>query len=204
MQLEARNISFRYQKGAPYILRSCSISIEQGHCTAITAPSGYGKSTLVHLLAGYETPEKGEVLLGGSPLPKRGFCPVQLIPQHPEKAINPHWTMAKVLAESGEPDGETMEALGIRQEWLRRYPHQLSGGELQRFCIARALAGDTKFLLADEMSAMLDVITQAQIWHYLMEAGRKRNIGIIMLTHNMALAKRVSERIIHLPEINQS
>ena len=93
---------------------------------------------------------------------------------------------------------EVMEALGIEKEWLGRYPRELSGGELQRFCVARSLFQGTHFLLADEMSTMLDVITQAQIWNLMVKEVQERNIGLLMVTHNKALAKKVCTRCIDL------
>ena len=76
---------------------------------------------------------------------------------------------AAKAAEAGEVPNGLLEALGIRPEWLRRYPHELSGGELQRFCIARAIASRPRYLIADEVSTMLDALTQAQIWHFLLD-----------------------------------
>lgn len=110
MQIEAKNISFRYRENTPWILKDVSLKIEEGERVGLIGPSGYGKSTLVKILAGYLKPAKGEVLLDGKPLPKKGVCPVQLIYQHPEKAINPRWRMKKVLEESGMFRDEVMEA----------------------------------------------------------------------------------------------
>ncbi len=144
----------------------------------------------------------GEVLLDGKPLPKKGVCPVQLIYQHPEKAINPRWRMKKVLEESGMFRDEVMEALGIERDWLDRYPRELSGGELQRFCVARSLFEGTHFLFADEMSTMLDVITQAQIWNLMLKEVEERRLGLLMVTHNSSLAERICTRMVDLSEIN--
>lgn len=115
MQIEARNISFRYRENTPWILKDVSLKIEEGERVGLVGPSGYGKSTLVKILAGYLKPTKGEVLLDGKPLPKKGVSPVQLIYQHPEKAINPRWKMKKVLQESGMFRDEVMDALGIEE-----------------------------------------------------------------------------------------
>lgn len=203
MLLEARNISFRYGDKDPWILRHVNLKIEEGERVGLVGPSGYGKSTLVRIMAGYLKPTEGEVLLDGRPLEKKGVSPVQLIYQHPEKAINPRWKMKKVLEESGMFRTEVMEALGIEKDWLERYPRELSGGELQRFCVARSLFEGTHFLLADEMSTMLDVITQAQIWNLMLEEVEKREIGLLAVTHNMALAERICTRSINLAEINE-
>lgn len=98
---------------------------------------------------------------------------------------------------------EVMAALGIEKDWLERYPRELSGGELQRFCVARSLFSGTHFLFADEMSTMLDVITQAQIWNLMLKEVEERGLGLLMVTHNRELAKRVCTRQIYLQELNQ-
>ena len=202
MQIEARNESFRYGEISPWILKDVSLKVEEGERVGLIGPSGYGKSTLVKILAGYLRPLEGEILLDGKPLPEKGISPVQLIYQHPEKAINPRWKMKKVLEESGMCREEVMDALGIEREWLQRYPRELSGGELQRFCVARSLFHGTHFLFADEMSTMLDVITQAQIWNLMLKEVTQRRLGLLMVTHNSNLAKRVCTRMVDLSEIN--
>lgn len=198
MRLEAKNVSFRYTRREPVVLENCSLSVESGECLALFAPSGYGKTTLARLLAGYVQPSSGEILLDGKPLPKKGFCPVQLICQHPEKAINPRWRLKKVLEESGEMRDDVLAAFGIEHAWLERFPRELSGGELQRFCVARALMSGADFLICDEISTMLDVITQAQIWNVVLQEAKKRNMGIIAVTHNMHLARRIADRVYDL------
>lgn len=198
MALEARNIFFRYDQKQNWILENKNFKVEQGEFVAILAPSGYGKTTLAMLLAGYLEPQKGEILLDDKPLPKKGICPVQLIYQHPEKAINPRWKLKKVLEESGQIDEAILESFGIEQAWLNRYPRELSGGELQRFCVARALMSGAEYLICDEISTMLDVITQAQIWNVILDEAKKRNMGLVIVTHNEHLASRIATKIIDL------
>lgn len=202
MPLEAKNIYFRYDRKQPWILEDCSVRVDKGECLAIFAPSGYGKTTLAMLLSGYIKPVKGEILLDGKALPEKGVCPVQLIHQHPEKAINPRWRLKRVLEESGKIDADVLHAFGIEHEWLDRFPRELSGGELQRFCVARALMSGADYLICDEISTMLDVITQAQIWNVVLEEAKKRNIGLIAVTHNMHLAKKIATRIVDLQNRN--
>lgn len=202
MPLEARNIYFRYDRKQPWILEDCSVRVDKGECLAIFAPSGYGKTTLAMLLSGYIKPVKGEILLDGKALPEKGVCPVQLIHQHPEKAINPRWRLKRVLEESGKIDADVLHAFGIEHEWLDRFPRELSGGELQRFCVARALMSGADYLICDEISTMLDVITQAQIWNVVLEEAKKRNMGLIAVTHNMHLAKKIATRIVDLQNWN--
>ncbi len=198
MPLEAKNVWFRYDRNQPWILENRSLSFEKGERVAIFAPSGYGKTTLARLLAGYAEPTRGEILLDGKPLPRKGICPVQLIYQHPEKAINPRWRLRKVLEESGKLDADMLHAFGIEDAWLDRFPRELSGGELQRFCVARALMSGAEYLICDEISTMLDVITQAQIWNVVLEEAEKRNMAIIAVTHNKYLAERICNRVIDL------
>ena len=198
MLLEAKNISFRYDRRSPYVLENCSLQVEQGERLALFAPSGYGKTTLAMLLAGYLEPTLGQILLDGKPLPKKGICPVQLIYQHPEKAINPRWRLKQVLEESGQLRRDVLDAFGIEQAWLERFPRELSGGELQRFCVARALMSGADFLICDEISTMLDVITQAQIWNVVLSEAERRHMGIIAVTHNKHLARRIADRVYDL------
>ena len=203
MQLRAENISFRYDRKSPWILKNVDLTLDAGERVALTGPSGCGKSTLSKILAGYLEPTEGQVLLDGKPLPTRGYSPVQLIYQHPEQAVNPRWKMERTLKECWEPDEELLKEMGIESEWLKRWPSELSGGELQRFCIARVLGPQTRFLVCDEITTMLDVITQAQIWELLLERASERDLGMAVVTHNMALAEKVCSRIVSLPDINR-
>ena len=198
MALEGKNLFFRYDRKKPWILEDVSIKIEKGQRLAVSAPSGYGKTTLALLLAGYLEPVKGEILLDGRPLPRKGFCPVQLIYQHPEKAINPRWRLRRILEESGQQKEEVLDAFGIERGWLDRFPRELSGGELQRFCVARALLCGADYLICDEISTMLDAITQAQLWKVILEEARRREMGILAITHNQHLARRIAEKTIDL------
>lgn len=198
MPLEAKNVYFRYDNKSPWVLEDRSLKIEKGERLAIFAPSGYGKTTLAMLLAGYLKPTQGEILLDGKPLPEKGVCPVQLIYQHPEKAINPRWRLKKVLEESGELREDVLDAFGIERAWLDRFPRELSGGELQRFCVARALMSGAEYLICDEISTMLDVITQAQIWNVVLAEAKRQNMGIIAVTHNKHLAEKVATRTVDL------
>ncbi len=198
MPLEAKNVSFRYNRKSPWVLEHKSLTVETGERLGIFAPSGYGKTTLAMLLSGYLKPTVGEILLDGKPLPAKGVCPVQLIYQHPEKAINPRWRLSKVLEESGSIDEEVLAAFGIEKPWLSRFPRELSGGELQRFCVARAMMSNPQYLICDEISTMLDVITQAQLWNLLLREAEKRNMAIIAVTHNRHLAARIAEKAVDL------
>lgn len=198
MQLKVEHIDFRYTKKSPWVLKDVSLEIESGERVGIVGPSGCGKSTLAKIIAGYEKPTSGTVTLDGQPIPTKGMNPVQMIFQHPEYAVNPRWKMKKTLNECWQPGDDLIQKMGIEKDWLNRWPAELSGGELQRFCIARVLSPEVKFLLCDEVTTMLDVITQAQIWQVLLEAAEKNDYGMLIVTHNMALAEKVCTRIVSL------
>ena len=198
MALEARNVYFRYGKKGPYVLEDVSLRLEAGERVALLGGSGRGKSTLARLMTGYDAPEKGEILMDGAPLPREGVCPVQLVFQHPEQAVDPRWKLKRVLEEGGAAAPEVLEALGIERAWLERYPHELSGGELQRFCLARALGSGPKYLICDEISTMLDAIAQAQIWRAVLAAAEKSGAGVLAVTHDRALAARIAQRVVEL------
>lgn len=83
--------------------------------------------------------------------------------------------MEDILNEGWKPDEKLLSSLGIEKEWFRRWPHELSGGELQRFCIARSFGPNTRFLIADEMTTMLDAITQAQIMHAVLNIAQRES-----------------------------
>ena len=199
MILEVRNLSFRYENKGRQILEQFSLQADSNERVGIAAPSGFGKTTLCKLLAGYEQPESGEILLDGELLQSyKGYCPVQMIWQHPEQAVNSRLRMRSVFEEGDQVDPKLMEKLGIEPDWLNRFPTELSGGELQRFCIARALGKRTRFLLADEISTMLDLITQSQIWHFLIEETQRRGIGMIVVSHDSELVEKVCTRVVRM------
>ena len=190
-------------------LRNVNLEFSKGEFVAITGESGSGKTTLLKILAGYERPESGEVLLDGVPLEQfRGYAPVQMIWQHPELSVDPARRLKTVLAEGDWPeDGGVMrrrieKKMGILEEWKERYPAEVSGGELQRFCIARVLGQRTEILLADEITAMLDLITQRQIWSALLKEARSRGISLVAVSHSQTLLEKICSRVVHLSAIS--
>lgn len=205
MRLEAKNISFRYLSEGRPILNQVDFTVESGRRVGLVAPSGFGKTTFCKILAGYEKPDSGQVLLDGKLLSEfTGYCPVQMIWQHPELSVNPRRRLKTVLEEGDWPvpeDGSRAQitgGLGIEEEWMDRFPVEVSGGELQRFCIARALGRGTKILLADEITTMLDLITQGQIWGFLLEEIKKRGISLVAVSHSEDLLEKICEDIVRL------
>ena len=198
--LEAKDLSYRYGEDSP-VLRNVSLRVADGERLALLGPSGRGKSTLALLLAGYLPPQKGTITLDGARLPKDCYNPVQLIYQHPEKAMDPRWKVGDTLREAWDVPEELLTAIGAEPDWLTRWPHELSGGQLQRLSILRALSPKTRVLIADEITASLDPITQAQIWSVILREIEKNHTMLIAITHNETLAKRICTRMVHIEEL---
>lgn len=201
MNLEAKNITFSYNKKRQ-ILKDVSLSLNSNQIIGLMGESGSGKSTLCKILAGYIMHYSGDVTLDGKKIPDKDFYPVQLIFQHPEKTMNPKWKMEKVLNESWRPPQELKDTFGLKDQWLTRWPSELSGGELQRFSILRALNPKTKFIIADEISTMLDAVTQVQIWEKLIKYAKANNIGILAVSHDPELLEVICDDILLFEEIN--
>ena len=205
MHLEADNLTFRYpRRNTAPVLDGISFSLRSGERVGLSAPSGRGKTTLCRLLAGWEKPDRGQVLLDGAPLPRRGFCPVQLLLQHPEEAADPLLKLKATLYEAGPVNREALEGLGIQESWLERYPSELSGGELQRICVARTLRPELKFLLCDEASAMLDLITQAQLWRFLLDYAQAHRLGLLIVSHDLSLLSRLCTRVLTWADLTRT
>ncbi|MBE6497632.1 MAG: ATP-binding cassette domain-containing protein [Methanobrevibacter sp.] len=202
MKLKAENISFKYPSAKNYILKDINLELDNNKVIGLIGDSGSGKSTLCKILSGYVTKFEGRVTFDGNPLPKKGFKPVQLIYQHPEKVMNPKWKMKEVLEESWDVNDEMLSEFGIQKSWLTRFPQELSGGELQRFSVLRSLNPNTKFLIADEMTTMLDAITQVQILDSVLKIVKQRNMGFLLVSHDMDLVETICDEKIYLKDIN--
>ena len=202
MKLKAENVSFKYPSAKEYILKDINLELDNNKIIGLIGDSGSGKSTLCKILSGYVTKYEGNVTFNGNPLPKKGFKPVQLIYQHPEKVMNPKWKMDTVLKESWDVPDEFFEEFGIQKTWLTRFPQELSGGELQRFSVLRSLNPKTKFLIADEMTTMLDAITQVQILESVLKIVKERKMGFLLVSHDMDLVETICDDKIYLKDIN--
>ena len=203
MSLDACSLSFSYPCGR-MLFSDVSFSIRAGECVALTAPSGTGKTTLCRILAGYLEPRSGSVVVDGEPLCMRGHraLPVQLLWQHPEQAFDHRLRMGRSLAEVGDVGDkfalQLMDSFGIRSSWLARFPRELSGGELMRFSMVRALMTHPRYLIADEATAMLDACTQAELWGVLLHFVRRGDLGMIAVSHSANLIERIATRSIEI------
>ena len=203
MELIGKNITYKYPSSKKYVLKDVDITLNSDKITGLIGESGKGKSTLCKILSNYIPKYDGEVYLDNQILPKNGFCPVQLIFQHPEKVMNPKWKMKDILEESWNVGDDLISEFGIQQSWMSRYPSELSGGELQRYSVLRSLNPKTKFLIADEMTTMLDAITQAQIWNVVLDYARKNDIGVVVISHEKALVEKICDRVVNLEEFKE-
>jgi len=196
--LKAENVSFSY--GSHQILNNVNFEMNNEQVIGLFGDSGSGKSTLCKILTGFIKDFEGNVTINDKKH-KTGYNPIQLIYQHPEKVMNPRWKMKEVLEESWMPSDKLLDEFGIKKEWFKRYPSELSGGELQRFSILRALNPKTKFIIADEISTMLDAVTQVQIWDSLLSVSRKNKVGVLVVSHDKKLLNRICDDIIYLKDI---
>jgi peptide/nickel transport system ATP-binding protein len=192
--LDAAGLSYRYAKRGPWIFDDLHLRIAPGEIVGMSGPSGRGKSTLAKVLTGYLPAVRGDIQVDEQPLTSQGPCPVQLLFQHPELAVNPRWKISKILREAGEASSGLLQDLGIEAAWLDRYPHELSGGELQRVCLARALGENTRYLICDEITSMLDAISQAHIWKIALHLVRSRGLGLLVISHHQTLIAKLCHR----------
>ena len=201
--LSVDNLSFSYD-GKKQILKDISLSLNRGEILGLMAPSGFGKSTLGKAMAGYLKVKRGKISVDGADINDlSGFLPVQMVHQAPEKNVNIRWKVEKILNEGWQVNDDVKEKFGIEDSFLNKFPTELSGGELQRICLARVLSNKSKYLIADEVTTMLDSITQAQICHLLKHFAKEHELGILFISHNEALIDAIADRKIELEEINK-
>ncbi|HJJ41773.1 MAG TPA: dipeptide/oligopeptide/nickel ABC transporter ATP-binding protein [Methanocorpusculum sp.] len=215
--LEGKNLRYVYKSGffhksVNVAVDDVSIRIEDGKSSSIVGESGSGKTTLLKMLTLQLMPKSGEIIYNGRVVnseknnsQRKDFLRrVQLIPQNPYDAVDPRWTVAKSVAEPLKIHGfkdadESVDMLfkevGLSSELKDRYPHELSGGELQRVVIARTLSLKPEVLVCDEITSMLDVSVQAYIMSILKSIQKNRGVSMFFVTHDLALARASSEYI---------
>ena len=212
MPIQIEHIFFRYPGQKDWCLNDISLRLEPGKTIGLLGTSGSGKSTCGKVAAGLVKPVKGRVLFHGNTfaaLPRRdeNRTKIQMIFQHAEVSFNPRLTLESSMTEGYRLSGkkysfqalcDMSESFGIYADQLKRYPQQLSGGELQRLSIARALLHDPEVLILDEATTMLDVITQAQIMRMLTRLRDEKNLAYLLITHDRLLAQLMCDEIFEM------
>lgn len=218
--LEVENLSKTFPSGLlkkKYIeaLRDVSFKIKKGETLGILGESGSGKSTLGRLILRLIEPSSGKIYFNGTEitaLKKKELTKfrkkIQIIFQHPESALNPRMRLYDSMAEplrihkitktkSDEKAKirELLETVNLQEELLKRYPNQLSGGQIQRVVIARVLALEPEFIVADEPTSMLDVSIQAQILKLMKDLQKKNGISYLFISHDPEVVVHMASRI---------
>lgn len=189
-------------------LSDVSFTLGEHEILGIVGESGSGKSTLLRLISGLEAPDSGAVLLNGRPLPARRTredCrAIQMIFQdavgsfHPRRKISASIREAcRNLCGPGEPDFAALAGMvSLPAELAERYPRDLSGGQCQRFAIARAMAVHPRILLCDEITSALDVSSQAQILKLLLKLFKEQEMSVIFVSHDVAVVRTICSRVL--------
>ncbi|HEY8373917.1 MAG TPA: ATP-binding cassette domain-containing protein [Pseudonocardiaceae bacterium] len=203
-----------YTRGNP-VLDGVDIEIARGEVVGLAGPSGCGKSTLARVLALLLAPWSGQVRVDGEPVrrfrhaaPRELRTAIGVVFQQPRLAVDPRFTLREVMAEplhaTGRSDqaarrvAELAEQVGLTDELLDRRPHEVSDGQLQRACLARALALRPRYLVCDEMTAMLDASTTAALVRVVGEHVRTTGAGVLAISHDESLLEVWADRVVHL------
>ena len=200
--LEVRNLTIA--QGERPLWQGLSLTVKAGERLGISAPSGHGKTTLGRVLAGWQpVGAGGQILLDGQPVPEqvKGYNPIQLVPQHPELTFNPYRTTGQALWDVWQPDEAILARFMVKTEWLGRKPGQLSGGELARIALLRALDPRTQLLIADEVTAQLDPQIQRHLWRELMIECEQRGLAMLVFSHQQALLRQICHRVLRFGEV---
>lgn len=196
------------------IIKNVSLSLNQGECLGIIGESGSGKSTLGKLILGLEKPDHGKIYFDGHEMQTRTWRKLQLqrqlsaVFQDYNASVNPYFKVAQII---GEPINiytnmpkkarqqrieQLLEQVGLDLSFYHRFPHEMSGGQLQRVCIARAIACNPKFILFDEAVSSLDISVQTQILTLLADLQKQLNLTSIFISHDLTTITYLCNRVI--------
>ena len=194
-----------FRKKLIYAVDGVSFGIRKAESLGLVGESGCGKSTLGRLLVGLIKPTEGEILFGGENIFSLGgekLRKMQMIFQNPETSLNPRWRIKKSLTEPlrivGKEEDEIyklLEAVNLNEELLNRYPWELSGGQLQRIVIARILAIEPEFIVADEPTSSLDLSIQAQILNLMKRLKDSMGLTYLFISHDLDVVRNMCDRI---------
>ena len=221
--LKASNITKSYtqkkflKKFVKTVLNDVSLSLEQGKCLGIIGESGSGKSTLGRIITGIEKADSGVVEFEGKNINQKenkdAKNDISIVFQNYVSSVNPRFSVAQIIAEPliissqvnknkidkkkiNEEVEKLIKIVGLSEEFLERFPNELSGGQLQRVCIARAIVTKPKFILLDEAVSSLDVSTQVEILDLLQKLKKEYNLSYIFITHDLLTITYICDSVI--------
>lgn len=198
------------------ILNEIDLKLDEKISTGIMGKSGSGKSTLIRILLRLITPDSGTVLFHGEDITKKKNNDlkeyrrqVQLISQRPQSFFDPSITIGSSIKETlinldkfenfqSYQFEELLKELKLRKDLLSRYPHQISGGEIQRFSLFRSLLLEPSYLVLDESTSMLDISVQAQILKLLKDIRKNRSIGYLIISHDKKVVQYMCDEAYYL------
>ncbi|MER8070607.1 ATP-binding cassette domain-containing protein [Streptomyces sp. NPDC094034] len=215
--LELRSITAGYERRAP-VVRDASLTLAPGASLGLLGPSGCGKSTLARVAALLHRPDAGTVTLDGQRVtgwrhraPREQRTAIGVVFQQPRLSADPRLRLGELIAEPLRATGrradltarvdELVRAVGLTGELLGRRPHEVSDGQLQRACLARALVLRPRWLVCDEMTAMLDASTTAALVAVVEEYRREHGAGLLAVGHDRVLLERWCDRTVRWTEI---
>ena len=191
--LKAENITFGYKKNVN-IIEDINFQMDNNSIVGLFGDSGSGKTTFGKIITNFIDNYTGSVTVNGEEISSKEFNPVQLIYQHPEKVMNPRWNMGKILTESWNPPQDVLDEFGIKKEWLKRYPSELSGGELQRIAIAAAVLKDADFYYIDEPTSWLDVKQRLNTIEVIRDLTEEKR-SVLVIEHDLATVDAMSDYV---------
>lgn len=216
VMLRAEQVVKAFTRPATVAVPGASLTLYPGQKLGLTGPSGCGKSTLAAMLALLLEPDAGVIDMDGQQMEQFGIrAPVeyrrqiQLLWQSPVAASDPRMRLRDIIAEARTVPGtlpqqqypRLLERVGLSAKLLDRFPNEVSAGQLQRACVARALACNPAYLVADEPTSMLDASSQAGILRTLDEASRDSGVGIVLITHDTKLAHYWCDDVVEFDDI---
>lgn len=199
--LECRHVFKKFD--GKMVVKDCNFSVQKGEMIGLMGESGSGKSTLAKLLIGLEKPSQGQVLLDGQPYSvKKSGVRILLVFQDSLHSVNPHFTVEQVLTEALSKDvardeiEAILEDVGLDKSYLNQPARQLSGGQLQRICIARGLLLKPDVLIFDEALSGLDPIVQGRLLRLLYDLWEKYRLTYLFISHDFKLSYALCHRIL--------
>lgn len=214
MLLEVKNIEFSYgrrklKRNNANILKNVSFSLNEGECLGLIGESGSGKSTLGRIILGLEKQQKGSITFNGVLNRDIWQKELNVVFQDYTTSVNPRFKVIDIIKETllekklnreelEKKVIELLEQVGLNKDYLYRYPHELSGGQLQRVCIARAISQKPKFILLDEAISSLDVSVQVQVLDLLIELKEKYNLSYLFITHDLSAVTYICDKVMFL------